>query len=219
MAASSDLMPLRTTSWSSTSMTRSGGASIGPSLQGGPGWLKRGRHLWVVASRRISVPTFSSIGDRLIVLSDMAGDRRTDPVEEVLDGRLGHPVQQYPVHGLADGAQGWPVAGADGQLGPALAEGADLDVGLQAGEYPVQADRLPGQGERGSWRGSGPAHPAWIFDPPPEAGAERPDPDLGEQAHPRVLLGRAGHPREPLGGGGEQGVRSTWAAGRGTSTK
>ena len=43
------------------------------------------------------------------------------------------PVEQDPVGGLAEDAQGWPVAGADGQLGPVCAERAELEVGVQPG--------------------------------------------------------------------------------------
>jgi hypothetical protein len=49
---SKSLMPSRTTWWSSTSMTRSGGALMRPSSQGAPGWLKPS---WLVMARRISV--------------------------------------------------------------------------------------------------------------------------------------------------------------------
>ena len=96
-------------------------------------------------SRRISVCTSSSTGDKLLAVGlGVIGDRLADPVEEVLDGGLGHPVQQHPVDRPPEDTQRWPVAGADGQLGPILAQRAELDVGLQAGEYALQSDRLPG---------------------------------------------------------------------------
>src|SRR4030095_8348726 len=129
VSVSSSLMPSRTTSWSSTSITRSGGALIGSSSQG---WLKPARF---VISGRISVRTSSWTGDKLLVVGlGVIGDRLTNPVEEVLDGGLGDPVQQHPVDRSPEGSQGWPVAGADGQLGPVLANGAELDVGGQRSE-------------------------------------------------------------------------------------
>src|SRR4029450_10534893 len=64
----------------------------------------------------------------------LVGDRLTDPVQEVLEGRLGHAVQQDPVDGPPDGAEGRPVASADSQLGPVLAARADLDVGLRTAQ-------------------------------------------------------------------------------------
>ena len=67
---------------------------------------------------------------------DLGHDRGADAVEEVLHGRLGHPVQQHPVDRAPNGAEGRSVLGADGQLGPVLAERADLDVGLQPGSSP-----------------------------------------------------------------------------------
>src|SRR5215211_3759202 len=107
---SSSLMPSRTTSWSSTSMTRSGGALMGPSSQGWPGWLKPARF---VSSTRISVRISSSTGDKLLVVGlGVIGDRLADPVEEVLDGGLGDPVQQYPVDRPPQDTERRPVAGA-----------------------------------------------------------------------------------------------------------
>ena len=70
-------------------------------------------------------------------------DCLADPVEEVLHGRLGHPVQQHPVHSLADHAERSPVAGADSQLGPISAERAQLEVGVQAGKRPLPDQPAP----------------------------------------------------------------------------
>jgi hypothetical protein len=71
-----------------------------------------------------------------VVGEGLVGDLPAQPVEEVLDCRLGHPVQQDLVGGPPDGTQGWPVAGADGELGPVLSECAQLDVGVQPGKQP-----------------------------------------------------------------------------------
>ena len=129
-----------------------------------------------------------------------------EAVQEVLEGRLGHPVQQHPVHGPPDHPEGRAVAGADGQLGPVLAERPELDVGVQAGEQALQPDRLPGQGQRGH---RGEPHRLAELDrhPPPQPGPERPDPDpdLGEQVV-AALLGRAGHLGQPAGRVVEQGL-------------
>src|SRR4029453_11472239 len=150
VSCSRSLMPSRTTWWSSTSMTRSGGALMGPSSQGPLGGLKR---VGVAVSGHICLHA-SFVTDCLDV--SVGGGRirncRAHPVEEVLHGRLRHPVEQHPVHSLADHAERWAVAGADSQLGPISAERAQLEVGVQAGEHPLQADRLPGQRERGHGR-------------------------------------------------------------------
>src|SRR5215218_1073398 len=142
VSVSSSLMPSRTTWWSSTSMTRSGGVLMGPSSQGWPGWLKPARF---VISGHIMVCTSSWTGDKLLVVGlGVIGDRLADPVEEVLDGGLGHPVQQHPVDRPPEDTQRWPIAGADGQLSPIFAQRAELDVSLQAREHAVQPGRLPG---------------------------------------------------------------------------
>jgi hypothetical protein len=111
-------------------------------------------------------------------------------------GRLGHPVQQHPVDRPPDGAEGRSVAGADGQLGPVLAERADLDVGLQPGQQSLQPKRLPGQGQR---RHGGEADRLAELDrdPPAEPVAQRPNSDLGEQPV-AAPLGFPGQRRHPL---------------------
>ena len=93
--------------------------------------------------------------------------------------------------------EGRPVAGADGQLGPVLAQRAELDVGVQAGEHALQPDRLPGQGQRGHG-GKADRLADLDGDPPTEPGAKRPDPDLGEQVV-AAPLGFAGNRRQPVG--------------------
>src|SRR5919106_590647 len=111
-SASSSLMPSRTTSWSSTSMTRSGGALMGPSSQDPLGELKR---VGSAVSARICLNASFTTGTLARTVGHgLVLDCLADPVEEVLDGRLGHPVEQHPVDGPADRAQGRPVAGADG---------------------------------------------------------------------------------------------------------
>src|SRR4029453_12969239 len=150
VSCSRSLMPSRTTSWSSTSMTRSGGALMGLSSQDPLGGLKR---VGVAGSGRMCLDaSFVTDSPDVSVGHGLIRDCRADPVEEVLHGRLRHPVEQHPVHSAADHAERWAVAGADSQLGPISAERAQLEVGVQAGEHPLQADRLPGQRERGHGR-------------------------------------------------------------------
>src|SRR5215213_2309640 len=201
-STSSSLMPSRTTSWSSTSMTRSGGALMALSSQGWPGWLKPARF---VISGRISVRASSLTGDMLLAVGlGLIGDRLADPVQEVLDGCLGHPVQQHPVDRPPEDTQGWPVAGADGQLGPILAQRTELDVGIQPGEHALQPDRLPGQGQRGHG-GKADRLADLDGDPPTEPGPKRSDPDLGEQMI-AAPLGFAGNHRQPVGRRIEHGM-------------
>src|SRR5918995_2111868 len=201
-SASSSLMPSRTTSWSSTSITRSGGALMTPSSQDPLGGLKR-------AGRTVSAPICLNASFMTDMLSLTVGhgsilDCLAEPVEEVLQGRLGHPVEQHPVDGPADQTQGWAVAGADGQLGAVPTERADLDGGVQAGEQAFHADRFPGEGERGH-RGEADRLAELDRDPPPEPRPQGADPDRGEELV-TAGLGGPGHGRQPPGRGGEQGL-------------
>src|SRR5918994_3324174 len=202
VSASSSLMPSRTTSWSSTSITRSGGALMTPSSQVPLGGLKR-------AGRTVSAPICLNASFMTDMLSLTVGhgsilDCLAEPVEEVLQGRLGHPVEQHPVDGPADQTQGWAVAGADGQLGAVPTEGADLDGGVQAGEQAFHADRLPGEGQRGHRRE--PDRLAELDrDPPPQPRPQGADPDRGQELV-AAGLGGPGHGRQPPGWGGEHGL-------------
>src|ERR671913_29023 len=169
----SSLMPSRTTSWSSTSITRSGGALMTPSWQDPLGGLKR-------AGRTVSAPICLNASFMTDMLSLTVGhgsilDCLAEPVEEVLQGRLGHPVEQHPVNGPADHPQWRAVAGADGQLGAVLAQGADLDGGVETGEQALQPDRLPGEGERGHRREAD-RLAELDRDPPPEPRPKGPHP-------------------------------------------
>src|SRR3990172_1639408 len=92
--------PPRTTSWSSTRSTRSGGCLAGPVIR-----------LVIL------------VGD---AVRDASGDPFPDPVQEILHGGLGHPVEHGLVQRPADGAERREVPGADRQLGPAGAEGPVL---------------------------------------------------------------------------------------------
>jgi hypothetical protein len=144
------------------------------------------------------------------------GDGRAQPVQEVLEGGLGHPVQQDPVDGLAEDAQGWAVAGADGQLGPVLAQGAQLEVGVQPGEQALQAVRLPGQRQRGH-RGEADRLAQRDRDPPPQPRPERgPTPTAPSSPSPRRWAAPAtadSHPAEE-----PTNACLTTATGSGTST-
>src|SRR3990172_3763017 len=111
------LIPPRTTSWSSTSRTCSGGC---------------------LEERVI----------RLILAVDAVGDASrqafADPVQEILHGGLGHPVEQGLVEHAPHRTKWRPVPGTDGQLGPADSQGRDLDVGLELREDPPGRRGPPG---------------------------------------------------------------------------
>ena len=125
-----------------------------------------------------------------------SGDRRADPVEEVLDGRLGDPVQQHPVDRPPEGSQGWPVAGADGQLGPVLAQASRARCRPPGGGARPPARPAPRSGAARSWRGSGPAGHLDRDSPTEPQPGQGSDPDLGEQmvAAPLGLAGNRGQP-------------------------
>ena len=114
-ASSIARMPSRTISWSSTSMTRSGGFLViarHPSGAPGPG------------DAQTSVVRV--VGRRRLRQHGLA-----DAVQEVLQGGLGDTEQQGSVDRAPDRAQRGHVPGADGQLGPPRAEGRHLEVGIQ----------------------------------------------------------------------------------------
>ena len=137
-------MPSRTTSWSSTSMTRSGGALMTLSSQGPLGGLKR----WGLPCQGASASTPPSCPTAWMAALAMARSVIASPSRSRKSFRVASAaVEQHPVHGPADHAERRAVAGADGQLGPISAD--QLEVGVQLGEHPVQADRLPGQRQRG----------------------------------------------------------------------
>ena len=106
-------------------------------------------------------------------------------------------MQQDPVDGLAEDAQGWAVAGADGQLGPVLAQGAQLEVGVQPGE---QASRPSGSQVNGSEaiEGKRTGSPSAIATRRPSLGPREPHADRAEQPV-AAPLGRTGHGRQPPG--------------------
>ena len=86
-------------------------------------------------------------------------------VKEVLDGRLGHSMEQRAVEHPAECAHGWLVAATDRQMGPLRSERRHLDVRLEVGEQPLGSRRSPvhrqqsRRGKVGSHRG-GPIRPA-----------------------------------------------------------
>src|SRR5215207_8796289 len=198
----SSRMPSRTTSWSSTSMTRSGGALMTPSSQDQLGGLKR---VGLAVSARICLDiSFMTDNPERTAGDGLVRDGLAEPVEEVLEGRLGDPVEQHPVGGPADHTKGRAVAGADGQLGAVIAERAQLEVGVQLGEQALEADRLPGQRQRGHGRK---AHGLAQADPdlPPQPDAERSHANLAEQPV-AAGLGLAGHGRQPPSRRVDQGL-------------
>jgi len=82
-------------------------------------------------------------------------------------------------------------------LRPILAQGTELDVGVQARQQALQPDRLPGQGQR-RHRGKADRLADLDGDPPTQPGAKRSYPDLAEQVI-AAPLGLAGNGRQPLG--------------------
>src|SRR6266536_929005 len=184
-------MPPRTTSWSSTIRTRRG-----VPCEAIPSMVPRSRLRLNCPLRWQSAGPGRNGGDGLHGL--------THGVDEVLHGGLRHAVQQGPVDGSPDHAQGGPVLRADRQLRPIRPEAGHLDVRLQRGEQRLGTGGAPPHGEHGL--GREPDRLAQLdldlLLDPPAGGAE---PDLAEQDLGPVAgaPGESGHPflRRPQDGG------------------
>src|SRR5918995_7360915 len=105
-------MPSRTTSWSSTSITRRGGCFSEVIGRDGSGF----------GGTEIS---------RVLVRGFVGRQGCRDTIEEVLERCFGDAVQDDPVDRPAHRLQGWGVAGAHRELRSILPQWGDLEVGIQ----------------------------------------------------------------------------------------
>ena len=172
------LMPSRTTSWSSTSITRSGGSAIPAIL---PGGLRR-------TLRRPASDSSRRVGDA---------------VQEVLERGLRHPMQQRPVDRRADGAQGRRVARADRQLGPVGVNAATSRSASSSGIRPAAAAASGPAAASWTWTGAADLErprATWTRSPKPTSASRcrRGVGLLGESRHPR--LGDASNARSTCSG-------------------
>ena len=139
----------------------------------------------------------------------------TELVEEVLEGGFGDPLGHAAVDVLGRARLGFEL-GADGQLGPVLAQRAELDGGVQAGGAGRRRREAPSAGEARSWWAGGPAgrapgRPGVLPGPrgrrpanrPTRPPGRRPDPDPGGQAL-AAFLGGGGQGGQPAGRGVDQ---------------